>query len=271
MGWVWSIHLGIKGGISGWGYYMRNIKITIEYDGSRYLGWQRQKSTERTIQGKLERVLSLMTGEDIEVIGSGRTDAGVHAYGQVANFKTTCTMDLDEILEYLNHYLPQDIVVKEAVEVHARFHARYHAKSRKYLYRIWNSRIPSAFERKYSYHVPSPLDLDEMRRGAEKLLGTHDFIAFSSLKKRKKSTIRRIDRLDINKQGDLVTIEIIGNAFLRHMVRIIVGTLLEIGLGSETAEYIDHIFKVGMRKEAGMTVPPQGLFLAEVYYDDCTK
>lgn len=246
---------------------MRNIKMVIEYDGSRYLGWQRQKSTDNTIQGKLENVLSIMTQEEVEVIGSGRTDAGVHAYAQVANFKTACTMDLKAMQDYLNQYLPQDIVVKELAEVDERFHARYNAKSREYVYRIWNSPIPSAFERKYSYHVPFPLNLDEMRRAADKLLGTHDFIAFSSLKKRKKSTIRRIERIEIERNGSLVTVDIVANAFLYNMVRIMVGTLLEIGLGNQPAEYIDEIFEIGIRKEAGMTVPPQGLFLAGVCYD----
>lgn len=246
---------------------MRNIKMVIEYDGSRYLGWQRQKSTDNTIQGKLESVLSIMTQEEVELIGSGRTDAGVHAYAQVANFKTACTMDLKAMQDYLNQYLPQDIVVKELAEVDERFHARYNAKSREYVYRIWNSPIPSAFERKYSYHVPFPLNLDEMRRAADKLLGTHDFIAFSSLKKRKKSTIRRIERIEIERNGSLVTVDIVANAFLYNMVRIMVGTLLEIGLGNQPAEYIDEIFEIGIRKEAGMTVPPQGLFLAGVCYD----
>lgn len=246
---------------------MRNIKMVIEYDGSRYLGWQRQKSTDNTIQGKLENVLSIMTQEEVELIGSGRTDAGVHAYAQVANFKTACTMDLKAMQDYLNQYLPQDIVVKELAEVDERFHARYNAKSREYVYRIWNSPIPSAFERKYSYHVPFPLNLDEMRRAADKLLGTHDFIAFSSLKKRKKSTIRRIERIEIERNGSLVTVDIVANAFLYNMVRIMVGTLLEIGLGNQPAEYIDEIFEIGIRKEAGMTVPPQGLFLAGVCYD----
>jgi len=246
---------------------MRNIKMVIEYDGSRYLGWQRQKSTDNTIQGKLENVLSIMTQEEVELIGSGRTDAGVHAYAQVANFKTACTMDLKAMQDYLNQYLPQDIVVKELAEVDERFHARYNAKSREYVYRIWNSPIPSAFERKYSYHVPFPLNLDEMRRAADKLLGTHDFIAFSSLKKRKKSTIRRIERIEIERNGSLVTVDIVANAFRYNMVRIMVGTLLEIGLGNQPAEYIDEIFEIGIRKEAGMTVPPQGLFLAGVCYD----
>ena len=247
---------------------MRNLKLIIEYDGGRYLGWQRQNKTERTIQGKIEAVLSRMVGVPVEVVGSGRTDAGVHALGQVANCRLDTDWTLEEIQEYLNHYLPEDIVVKELEEAEDRFHARHNAQGRRYVYRIWNHRVPSALERRYSYHVPQRLDLDSMRQAAAKLVGTHDFIAFSSLKKRRKSTIRHIDRVDIEREGPWVTISIVGNGFLRHMVRIIVGTLLEVGLGKEPPEYVDEIFLAGHRREAGVTVPPQGLFLAEVYYHD---
>lgn len=162
---------------------MRNIKMIIEYDGSRYRGWQRLKDTDQTIQGKLENVIGKMTDSHVEVIGSGRTDRGVHALAQVANFHTESRMPEKEMLSYLNHYLPEDIVVKELREASEGFHSRFNATGKKYVYNIWNHWIPSAFYRKYSYHVAESLDMTAMEAGAQKLLGTHDFIAFSSLKK----------------------------------------------------------------------------------------
>lgn len=245
---------------------MRNIKMIIEYDGSRYLGWQRLRDSDKTIQGKLENVISEMTGIPTEVIGSGRTDAGTHARGQVANFKTKSNMDLKEMQEYINHYLPGDVVVKEIEEVNERFHSRYNSVGKKYIYYIWNHWIPSAFNRKYSYHYPQNLDIARMNKACSKLLGTHDFIGFSSLKKSKKSTIRRIDEIKIVREGEILKFEFIGEGFLYNMVRIMVGTLLEIGSGARQAEYIDEIFESNLRSDAGITVPSQGLFLEEVYY-----
>ncbi len=245
---------------------MKNIRMIIEYDGSRYKGWQRLQGGESTIQGKLEDVISQMLGAPTEIIGSGRTDAGAHARNQVANFSTFSDMNLKDMLEYINHYLPQDIVVKRLEEMDARFHSRYNAKGKQYVYQIWNSKIPSAFQRKYSYHVPEELRLEEMRKAADKLLGSHDFKAFSSVKKSNKSTDRSISAIEIIKENEMLLITIKGDGFLYNMVRIIVGTLLEIGLGKKNADYIDEIFKSGKRMEAGFTVPAQGLFLQEVYY-----
>ena len=200
---------------------MRNIKLTIEYDGKRYLGWQRLGDSEKTIQEKVEGVIKLLTGEEIEIVGSGRTDAGTHARGQVANFKTTHQMSLPEMQQFFNRYLPQDIVVNKIEEVPERFHARYHAKGKQYSYYVWNNAIPSVFARNTSFHCPQPLDLEKMQQAAEKLIGTHDFIGFSALKKSKKSTVRTIDEITITPEGDLLRFTFKGNGFLHKMVRIL--------------------------------------------------
>lgn len=245
---------------------LRNIKLIVEYDGGRYKGWQRLQGVEATIQGKLEEVVSKMLSTKTEIIGSGRTDAGAHAEMQVANFHTSSNMPIEEMQGYMNHYLPQDIVVKEIKAVDERFHSRYNVKSKVYIYQIWNSRIPSAFERKYSYHIPEELDIKEMGKAAHKLIGTHDFIAFSSVKKSNKSTVRNISSIEIERVKEMVLIKVEGDGFLHNMVRIIVGTLIEVGLGRRTPDYIESIFKGGKRLEAGQTVPAQGLFLHEVKY-----
>lgn len=245
---------------------MRNIKMTIEYDGGRYLGWQRLGDSDKTIQGKIENILSEMTKTNIEIVGSGRTDAGTHAEGQVANFKTTSNLDLVAMRDHLNTYLPRDIIVKELEEVPERFHARYNVIGKKYSYYVWNTVVPSAFERNYSYHYPEQLDVEKMNEACSKLIGTHDFIGFSSLKKTKKSTVRTIDEISIHREGDLLHFTFVGEGFLYKMVRIMMGTLLEIGVGTKSPECIDAIFKSGVRSDAGMTVPAQGLFLDEVYY-----
>ncbi|MBO0467237.1 tRNA pseudouridine(38-40) synthase TruA [Enterococcus plantarum] len=245
---------------------MRNIKLTIEYDGTRYQGWQRLGDSDKTIQGKIENILTQMTRTRIEIIGSGRTDAGTHARGQIANFKTDSKMVLSEMIDFLNRYLPQDIVVKKAEEVPERFHARYNAKGKQYSYYIWNNTIPSAFERNYSFHYSEELNFELMNEACRKLTGTHDFIGFSSLKKTKKSTTRTIDELSIQKEGNLIHFTFVGNGFLHKMVRILMGTILEIGSGTMKLEIIDEVFESKIRSEAGMTVPAQGLFLDEVYY-----
>ncbi|MEO1769753.1 tRNA pseudouridine(38-40) synthase TruA [Candidatus Enterococcus ferrettii] len=245
---------------------MRNIKLTIEYDGKRYLGWQRLGDSDKTIQGKIENIIKQMTGEEIEIIGSGRTDGGTHARGQVANFKTTSEMPLTEMIAFLNQYLPQDIVVKKAEEAAERFHARYNATGKQYSYYVWNAEIPSAFERSYSYHYPQEMDLEKMKEACRKLVGKHDFMGFSALKKTKKSTVRTIESITIEEEGNLLHFTFVGNGFLHKMVRIIVGTLLEIGAGTMKPEAIDEILASKVRKNAGETVPAQGLFLDEVYY-----
>ena len=246
---------------------MRNIKLTIEYDGKRYLGWQRLGDSDKTIQGKIESILSDMTEEEIEIVGSGRTDASAHARAQVANFKTNSKMELADILDWLNRYLPQDIVIKNVEEATDRFHARYNAIGKQYSYYVWNNQIPSAFERHRSYHFPQKLDLEKMKQAAKKLKGRHDFFGFSALRKTKKSTVRTIEKIEILQEGNMLRFIFVGEGFLHKMVRIITGTLLEIGTDEMNEAMIDDIFENKVRKDAGDTVPAQGLFLDEVYYD----
>lgn len=244
---------------------LRNIKLLIEYDGSRYKGWQRLKSSDQTIQGKIESVISEMVGKPTEITGSGRTDAGVHAKGQVANFHTNSKLTLKEMHKYINHYLPQDIVIKDLTEAEERFHSQYNVKSKQYVYYIWNHWIPSAFERKYSYHIPNKLDIDSMSQAAKLLIGTHDFIGFSSVKSNK-STTRTIEDISVVKEQNMVKIVFVGDGFLYNMVRIIVGTLLEIGLKEKEISNVNDILQSKKRSLAGKTAPAQGLFLEEVHY-----
>lgn len=245
---------------------MRNIKLTIEYDGKRYLGWQRLGDNDKTIQEKIEGVIKLLTNEDIEIIGSGRTDAGTHARGQVANFKTTVTMPLAEMQQFFNRYLPQDIVVNHIEEVPERFHARYHAVGKQYSYYVWSNPVPTVFERNRSFHFPQAVDLEKMQQAAEKLIGTHDFIGFSALKKSKKSTTRTIESITIMQEGNMIHFAFNGNGFLHKMVRILTGTLLAIGAGELDEMIIDQVLNEKIRQAAGETVPSHGLFLDQVYY-----
>lgn len=247
---------------------MRNIRMIIEYDGSRYNGFQRLGDTENTIQFKMENVLRLMTGEKrLEIVGSGRTDAGVHALNQVVNFLTRTTMSVEAIRDYCNRYLPDDIVVKRVEEVDERFHSRYNAKGKKYLYRIWNHRIPTAFYRKYSAYIPEALDVAAMKKAAGHFVGEHDFKAFTTAKSKKKSTVKEIFSIEITTDGPRLDIMIHGDGFLHNMVRIIVGTLIEAGQGRRQAAEIPGIIEGKVRAEAGNTAPPEGLFLYEVDYE----
>ena len=244
---------------------MRNLRLDICYDGTRYRGWQRLSGVDNTIQGRLETALSRILGEDIELSGSGRTDAGAHAAGQVANFHCKSEMPCDEILSQLRRYLPEDIGIYSCKEASERFHARLNAKTKTYCYRIWNSDQPCVFDRRYIYALPDRLDVDKMCRAAESFLGEHDFSAFCANKKMKKSTVRRIDRLEIQRAGGEIRFMVTGNGFLYNMMRILVGTLVEVGRGERTLESIPALF--GARREAaGYLVPAQGLCLMEVTY-----
>ena len=245
---------------------MANFRLDLCYDGSRYRGWQRLGDSEHTIQGKLEQVISRMVGRPTEVIGSGRTDGGVHAMGQVANFHAETALSAAEILAYLRRYLPEDIGVLAVTEVDPRFHSRYQAAEKTYRYRIWNADVPCVFERKYVWQVPEPLNLDAMAAGAALLLGTHDFLPFSSLKKSKKSTVRTLKQLEINRVGPELQITAVADGFLYHMVRILVGTLVDIGQGKLLPSEIPHVFEAGGRPAGGQPTPPQGLCLMEVKY-----
>lgn len=247
---------------------MRNIRLLLQYEGTRYQGWQRQQSTENTIQGKLEQLLGRMCGEPIELQGSGRTDAGVHARGQVANFRTECGMSVEEMQVYINRYLPEDIAVTGICEETPRFHSRLNAVGKHYEYRVINSDIPNVFWRRYALEVPQALDVQAMERAASYLLGEHDFKSFTSAKKGKKSTVRRIDRIRITREGDLLCFSFWGSGFLHHMVRILMGTLLEVGMGKRGAESMQELLAAQDRAQAGPLVPAKGLMLAEVFFPD---
>lgn len=244
---------------------MRNIRLDICYDGTRYRGWQRLANADNTIQGKLERTLSRILGETIELTGSGRTDAGTHAAGQVANFHCASQMPCDEILKQLQMYLPEDIGIYSCKNVSPRFHARLNAKTKTYHYRVWNSTAPCVFERKFVYICPQVFDLDAMQTAAAYFLGEHDFSAFCANKNMKKSTIRYIARFEITQTKNELLFQVTGNGFLHHMVRIMVGTLLEVGRGERTPESIPALFGAP-RAASGELIPSCGLCLMEVTY-----
>ena len=245
---------------------MRNIKIVIEYDGTKYKGWQRLGDSDNTIQHKIEAVLSKMAGENIEITASGRTDAGVHATNQVANFRTESTMPDHKMRSYCYEYLPEDIVVKTVEEVDLNFHARYNAKAKKYVYNICNNKAHNVFTRKYDYHVIQPLNIEKMRKASEILIGEHDFQSFTTLKSKKKSTVRDIYTINIVNEDGNIEISVQGNGFMKNMVRLIVGTLVEVGLGEKSVDEISVILEKKERKYAGHIAPAKGLFLEEVNY-----
>ena len=244
---------------------MRNLRLDLCYDGTRYRGWQRLPGKDDTIQGKLETTLARILGEPIEISGSGRTDAGVHAKNQVANFHCQSNMKADEILQNLRRYLPEDIGVYSCKDVSSRFHARLNAKEKTYRYRIWNSDSPCVFERRFVAAMPEKLDVDAMRSAGRHLLGEHDFSAFCGNAKMKKSTVRFIRSIEILQTGQELQILVTGNGFLHNMVRILVGTLVEVGRGERSADSIPALFG-GKRADAGFLAPPQGLCLMEVEY-----
>ena len=244
---------------------MRNVRLDICYDGSRYRGWQRLSNCDNTIQTKLETALSRILEEPIEIIGSGRTDAGTHAKYQVVNFHCSNTMPAEEILEKLRKYLPEDIGIYSCKNVSPRFHARLNAKTKTYRYRVWCTHVPCVFERKYAYVCPGDFDIDAMDKAAQYFIGEHDFSAFCANKNSKKSTVRYIERFTVCKDENEIIFEVTGNGFLHHMVRIMVSTLLEVGRGERSAEEIPDLFGA-VRSEAGALIPSCGLCLMEVNY-----
>ncbi len=244
---------------------MRNLRLDICYEGTRYRGWQRLSNTENTIQEKLEKALSRILGEQIEVSASGRTDAGTHALGQVVSFHCNSMMPCEEILSQLRRYLPEDIGIYSCRNVSDRFHARLNAKTKTYIYRLWNSEQPCVFDRKFVYVDARPLNLQAMQKAAEYFLGEHDFAAFCANKKMKKSTVRYIHKFVIQRNGNEIVFEVTGNGFLHHMVRIMVGTLLEIGRGERSVDSIPKLFG-RVRADAGELIPACGLCLMEVNY-----
>ncbi|KUO74898.1 MAG: pseudouridine synthase [Desulfosporosinus sp. BRH_c37] len=240
--------------------------MTIAFDGSRYKGWQRQKDNDLTIQGKIEAVLSKMTEEEIQLVGCGRTDSGVHAENYIANFHTKSAFSTNRILDYLYEYLPEDIGVKAIEDVDERFHARYNVKSKTYVYRMNTNKFRDVFNRKYTYHFAKKLDLIEMKKASEALIGSHDFQSFTNSRNSDKSTSRTINYINIIETEGLLAIEVNGNGFLWNMVRIIVGTLIEVGKGNFKPVDVEKILNEKKRWEAGPLAQAKGLFLRDVQY-----
>ncbi|KXG74750.1 tRNA pseudouridine(38-40) synthase TruA [Thermotalea metallivorans] len=245
---------------------MKNVKLTIEYDGTGFHGWQRQEK-ERTVQEEIEKALSKIIKKKIVVHGSGRTDAGVHAMGQVANFVETFSIPVEKIPLAANALLPDDVAIKEAVEVDMKFHARYSATGKKYIYKIYNSSLRSPLYRNYAYFVPNVLHMEAIKEASKFFWGEHDFYAFMASGSNVKDTVRRIDSLHVYREGEIMTIEVAGNGFLYNMVRIIAGTLVDVGKGKILSKDIPQIILSKDRTRAGHTAPPQGLYLAEVFYE----
>lgn len=245
---------------------MYNYKMTIQYDGSRYKGWQRLGGTENTIQGKIEQVLAKMLGYDIEIIGCSRTDAGVHALAQVANFKVKEAVAADKVKEYLNKYLPEDISITEVSSVPENFHARYNVKDKTYLYKIWNKEYSNPFMRKYSMQVAEQLDMTAMKAAGAYFIGAHDFTAFSNAKSKKKSMVREIYDIDFQEEDDFIYIRFRGDGFLYNMVRWIAGTLIDVGRGRMAADEIPAILVSKERNRTGNLADACGLYLEKVTY-----
>jgi len=245
---------------------MNNYKLHIWYDGGRYRGWQRLGNSEETIQGKIEKVLSEMLGENVEIIGSSRTDAGVHALCQIANFKTEQDLQPSEVKNYLNRYLPNDISVIDVSLVQENFHSRYNAAAKTYLYKIWNREYPEPFMRKYSLHVPEKLDFGKMKAAAGHFIGKHDFTAFTNARSKSKSMVRTIYSIDIEEDNGFIYIRIRGNGFLHNMVRRITGTLIEAGLGKLEIQSIPGIIASKDRKYAGFVADACGLYLENIEF-----
>lgn len=244
---------------------MRTYKLTISYDGSRYQGWQRQATTDNTIQFVLEWSIGKLVGYRVHVDGSGRTDAGVHARGQVASVRLSKLYDVKELKESLNRYLPEDIRVMKAELVRNSFHARKSARGKKYEYYIDCREKPDVFSRRYCYHYPEKLDIEAMREAAEYLVGVRNYISFTDDKDCKDS-VRRITNIRIVSTGEKVRITYYGTGFLYHMVRILTGTLLEVGTGRRKPDMIPVIIAAEDRSSAGFLAPARGLFLRKVYY-----
>ena len=245
---------------------MRNFMLTLSYDGSRYHGWQRQGNTENTIQQRLESALSRLLSQPVEISGSGRTDAGAHAKMQVASFKADTALTAYEILAGLRALMPEDIAARSLTDAPPRFHARLSCTGKTYVYRVQNSPVPNVFERKYMYRIDEELDLEKMRSAAKLLLGEHDFSAFCSNKRMKKSAVRRVDEIRIDAIGSELRFTVSGNGFLYNMVRIIVGSLLEVGAQRMTQEALAAALESKKRENAGPTAPACGLCLYEVRY-----
>lgn len=240
--------------------------MQIQYDGRRYNGWQRQGNTDNTIQGKIEETLKRILSEDVEIQGAGRTDAGVHAMAQVASFHTAQKEDVKKWQIELNHYLPKDIRILSMEKEQGRFHARLSATGKTYHYLIDNAPVSDVFARAYCMRVEAPLSVERMKRAAALLTGTHDYKAFCGNPRMKKSTVRTVDSISITKEQGKIRIEYHGDGFLFHMVRILTGTLIEVGLGKKEPEEMTEILESLDRQKAGFCAESQGLFLVGVDY-----
>ena len=245
---------------------MRNFRICLCYDGGRYRGWQKQGNTDGTIQEKIEALLSRLLAQPVEVAASGRTDAGVHARRQTCSFRADTDLSCGELLALIRRHLPEDIGALSLSEVDSRFHARLSCREKTYVYFIWNSPAPNVFYRKYSYAWPEELNTDAMEQAAALLLGRHDFRSFCSVTKMKKSTVRELREITIRRRGPMLCLCFTGSGFLYNMVRILVGTLLEVGSGQRSAGDMLRVLEVRDRQAAGFTAPAQGLFLWEQKY-----
>ena len=246
---------------------MRNIKLVIEYDGKEFNGWQKQPN-KLNIQGEIERAIKQITGEEVDLTASGRTDAGVHALGQVANFKTNSNIPIEKIPIALNSNLKKSIVIKSAEEVEERFHSRLNCKRKTYRYIINNSRYGTAIYRNLETHIPMKLDIQKMQEAVKYFEGEHDFKAFKASGTSSKSSVRTIYKAEVIDAGnERIYIELTGSGFLYNMVRIISGTLVEVGLGKIEPSEIQTIIESQKRENAGKTLPPQGLYLVNVEYE----
>ncbi|MBP5276627.1 MAG: tRNA pseudouridine(38-40) synthase TruA [Lachnospiraceae bacterium] len=244
----------------------KNYKFILTYDGTKYYGWEHQPKIDETIQGKIENVLSKMSEEDIEVIGCGRTDAGVSAKGYVCNARLDESFDPNYVRDYLNRYLPDNICVDSCIIASDRFHSRYNAVGKTYRYTCYIGDTKPVFDRKYVYALEFKPDIEAMKAAAAILIGEHDFASFCSNPKMKKSTVRRVDSIDIKVDGDYLTFTYHGSGFLQHMVRIMTGTLLEVGEGKRDASSMRELIEAKERAKAGACAPAQGLCLIKVDY-----
>ena len=257
-----------------------NYRLLIQYDGTRYNGWQRLKNNDNTIQGKIENVLTRLMKEPVEIIGASRTDAGVHARGQVANVHLNLEMPPEELQKYLNDYLPEDIEIIQVKVVSDHFHSRYNAGNKTYSYTIATKGRKEVFERKFIYHLESegagsgsafqdmkrtPLNVQKMKEGAKLLVGEHNFQGFCA-KKMKKSTVRTLEKIEFTQKEGILRITYVGSGFLYHMVRILTGTLIEIGLGTRKIDSIKAVIATKDRSQAGYLVPAKGLCLEKIEY-----
>lgn len=246
---------------------MFNYKLVISYDGSKYKGWQRLGNTDKTVQGKVESVLSKLLEKKVEIFGASRTDAGVHAKGQVASFHLDEVLECEELLADMNRYLPEDIMVLELSEASENFHCRYNASGKTYVYQIWNGTKIDPFQRQYFTLVKEPLDIRAMRQAGALFVGEHDFTTFTTAKAKKKSMVRKVTSVHIDQEDEKIFIRIAGEGFLHNQVRRMVGVLIDIGAGNRKPDVIPKLIHAKDRAKCGSTAPAHGLFLEKVKYN----